>query len=191
MRILGIDPGLARVGWAVVDHDHETKSLTAIAFDCFETKKEVETSKRLAQIYDQIMMLIRIHEPDVLAIEQLFFAINAKTAFAVSQARGVILLAGAKKGIPNFVYTPLQVKMIVTGYGRAEKEEVGKRIKKLLKLTKVPKLDDTADALAVAIAHTLSNGVHTNKPYQKPVKKSKAKANGVKKVLPKLQPLSL
>ncbi len=179
MRILGIDPGLARVGWAVVDQID--KELTAIAFDCFETAKEVETSKRLEQIYDQIMMLIRIHEPDILAIEQLFFAINAKTAFAVSQARGVILLAGAKKRIPNFVYTPLQVKLLITGYGRAEKDEVGKRIKKILKLRKAPKLDDTVDALAVAIAHTLSNGNHTNKPYQKPIKK----------VLLKSVPLSL
>lgn len=176
MRILGIDPGLARVGWAIVDHDLENKTLVAIDFDCFETGKEVETSKRLAQIYDQMMMLIRVHKPDVLAIEQLFFAINAKTAFAVSQARGVILLAGAKKRIPNFVYTPLQVKLMITGYGRAEKEEVGKIIKKMLKLTKVPKLDDTADALAVAIAHTLANGNHTNKPYVKPVKKPRLKS---------------
>lgn len=179
MRILGIDPGIARVGWAVIDHDHKNKTLQAIAFDCFETGKEVETSKRLAQIYDQMMMLIRIHKPDVLAIEQLFFAINAKTAFAVSQARGVILLAGAKKRIPNFVYTPLQVKLMVAGHGRAEKDEVAKMIKKMLKLKVAPKLDDTADALAVAIAHTLSNGNHTNKPYQKPVKK------GVKKSRPK------
>ena len=171
MRILGIDPGLARIGWAVVDK--KKGELTAVAFDCFETKKEVETSKRLEQIYDQIMLLIRTHEPDVLAIEQLFFAVNAKTAFAVSQARGVILLAGAKKRIPNFVYTPLQVKLIITGYGRAEKDEVGKRIKKLLKLKKIPKLDDTVDALAVAIAHTLSNGTHTNKAYVKPIKKVK------------------
>lgn len=171
MRILGIDPGLARVGWAIVDHDKKNKTLVAIDFDCFETEKEVETSRRLAQIYDQVMMLIRIHKPDVLAIEQLFFAINAKTAFAVSQARGVILLAGAKKRIPNYVYTPLQVKLMVAGHGRAEKDEVGKRIKKLLNLKKAPKLDDTADALAVAIAHTLANGNHTNKPYQKPTKK--------------------
>lgn len=170
MRILGVDPGLARVGWAVIDQNHKDKTISAIAFDCFETEKEVETSKRLAQIYDQMMMLIRVHKPDVLAIEQLFFAINAKTAFAVSQARGVILLAGAKKRIPNYVYTPLQVKLMITGYGRAEKDEVGKKIKKLLNLRKIPKLDDTADALAVAIAHTLSNGNHTNKPYQKPVK---------------------
>lgn len=175
MRILGIDPGLARVGWAVVDQ--KNKKLSAVAFDCFETEKEVETSKRLEQIYDQIMMLIRTHEPDVLAIEQLFFAINAKTAFAVSQARGVILLAGAKKRIPNFVYTPLQVKLIITGYGRAEKDEVGKKIKRILKLKSAPKLDDTVDALAVAIAHTFLNGVHTNKPYQKPTRK----LNGEKK----------
>ncbi len=162
-----MDPGLARVGWAIVEE--KKGELKAIAFDCFTTKKEIETSKRLEQIYDQIILLIRTHDPDVLAIEQLFFAANAKTAFAVSQARGVMLLAGAKKRIPNFVYTPLQVKMIVTGYGRAEKGEVGKRIKKLLKLTKIPKLDDTVDALAVAVAHTLSNGNHTNKPYQKPL----------------------
>lgn len=178
MRILGIDPGLARVGWAVVDHNRKNKTLSAVAFDCFETEKEVETSKRLAQIYDQMMMLIRTHKPDVLAIEQLFFAINAKTAFAVSQARGVILLAGAKKKIPNFVYTPLQVKLMVAGHGRAEKDQVAKIIKKLLNLRKVPKLDDTADALAVAIAHTLSNGNHTNKPYQKPMK---IKGHGRKK----------
>lgn len=175
MRILGVDPGLARVGWAVIDQNHKDKTLSAIAFDCFETEKEVETSKRLAQIYDQMMMLIRVHKPDVLAIEQLFFAINAKTAFAVSQARGVILLAGAKKRIPNFVYTPLQVKLMVAGHGRAEKDAVANKIIKMLKLKKAPKIDDTADALAVAIAHTLSNGNHTNKPYQKPIK------NGVKK----------
>ena len=156
MRILGIDPGVARTGWAIIEH--KNRSLKAIAYDCFITQKEVETSKRLQKIYNQIRFLIKTHSPDVLAVEQIFFAANAKTAFAVSQARGVILLAGAQKKLPNFIYTPLQVKLLLTGYGRAEKDEVWKKVRKLLNLKIKPKVDDTTDALAVAITHALKNG---------------------------------
>lgn len=156
MRILGIDPGVARTGWAIIEE--KDGEISAIAYDCFITSKDDEASKRLHQIYNQIKFVIKTHSPDILVIEQLFFNTNVKTAFAVSQARGVMLLAAEQKKLPNFFYTPLQVKVAITGYGRAEKVEVGKEIKKILKLKHVPKLDDTADALAVAVAHIYANG---------------------------------
>lgn len=164
MRILGVDPGVARCGWAIIEE--KDGKLKAIAYDCFTTDKEEEMSKRLMQIHKQIRFLIKTHGPDELAVEQIFFAANAKTAFNVSQARGVILLAGAQKKLPNFIYTPLQVKMSLTGYGRAEKDEVWKRVRKLLSLKTKPKLDDTADALAVAIAHAFSKNKHLRQPLE-------------------------
>lgn len=154
MRILGIDPGLARIGWAVVER--EKASVRAFAYDCFETKAKGKTEWRLLQIHNEMVRLIQAYEPDALAIEELFFGTNAKTAFLVGQARGVVLLAAAQKNIPVAIYTPLQVKIAVTGYGRADKQQVGRMVKTLLKLSEIPKPDDTADALAVALTHTFS-----------------------------------
>lgn len=154
MRILGIDPGIARTGWAVVDSNKS--KLTAIAYGCIETEASKDTSKRLAFIHKEVETIIKKYSPETLAIEELFFNTNAKTAFVVGQARGVILLAAEQKLLPNSIYTPLQVKIAITGYGRAEKDQIGKMVKTLLSLKELPKLDDTSDALAVAIAHAFS-----------------------------------
>lgn len=154
MRILGIDPGIARTGWAVVDSNNS--KVKAVAYGCIETKASKDTSKRLAEIHKEILNIIKKYSPETLAIEELFFNTNAKTAFIVGQARGVILLAAEQKLIPNFIYTPLQVKIAITGYGRAEKNQVAKMVKTILSLKEMPKLDDTSDALAVAITHAFS-----------------------------------
>jgi crossover junction endodeoxyribonuclease RuvC len=154
MRILGIDPGIGRTGWGVIDDT--AGKLTVIAYDCFETTPNSPTPERLVKIFNHITFLIEEHKPEALGIEELFFNTNVTTAFTVGQARGVILLAAEQGGLPIGIYTPLQVKMAVTGYGRAEKKQVGDIVKLLLKLKTVPKPDDTADALAIAITHAFS-----------------------------------
>lgn len=154
MVILGIDPGYARVGWAIVQSD-KGKAISD-KFGCIETSKDTDSQDRLVYVYKQICALIKKYKPDVLAIEELFFTTNAKTAFKVGEARGVITLAGAIKKIPVFSYTPLQIKIAVTGYGNADKGQVGRMIKAILKLKEMPKLDDTADALAVALTHSFT-----------------------------------
>jgi crossover junction endodeoxyribonuclease RuvC len=154
MRILGIDPGIGRCGWGIIDS--QGSKLTVQDFGCIETSSEKEVPERLSQIFAEILKLIKTYKPEALAIEELFFNTNAKTAFVVGQARGVILLAGSENKLDIAIYTPLQVKMALTGYGRAEKEQIGKMVKTLLGLKEIPKPDDTADALAIAIAHAFS-----------------------------------
>lgn len=154
MIILGIDPGIARVGWAIVER--QGSNFKSQKYGCFETSSKREHSQRLVDIHAFISELIKKHNPDSLAIEELFFNKNTKTAFVVGQARGAIILASAQKKIPVFVYTPLQVKSAVTGYGKAEKAQVGKMVKTILKLSEIPKPDDTADALAVALTHAFT-----------------------------------
>ncbi len=154
MRILGIDPGIGRCGWGVIEE--KKGKITAVDYGCFETSPKLSAEKRLQEIYGGVGKIIKKYSPDSMSIEELFFNTNAKTAFMVGQARGVILLAGSQNNLPIHVYTPLQVKMAVTGYGRAEKDQIGKMVKVILKLDQIPKLDDTADALAVAIAHSFS-----------------------------------
>ncbi len=154
MRILGIDPGYARVGWAVL----ETRSskLEIRNFGCIETSKNTAAQERLVYVYKEVCALIKKYKPDALAVEELFFTSNAKTAFKVGEARGVIILAGAMQKISVASYTPLQVKAAVTGYGNADKTQVGKMIKAILKLKEMPKLDDTVDAIAVALTHSFT-----------------------------------
>lgn len=154
MRVLGIDPGIGRLGWGVIDN--VKGKITSVAYDCFETPSTMDVPKRLEQIYIHMLEIIELYQPDELGIEDLFFSNNAKTAFVVGQARGVVLLAAAQKNLSIGVYTPLQVKSAVTGYGKAEKRQVGEMVKILLKLKSVPKPDDTADALAIAITHAFS-----------------------------------
>lgn len=154
MRILGIDPGIGRCGWGVIEE--KKGKIKAIAYGCFETSAKTEIAKRLEEIHREVSKVIKEHSADFLAIEELFFNTNAKTAFVVGQARGVILLAASQNNIPIHIYTPLQVKVAVTGYGRAEKGQIGKMVKTILKLESVPKLDDTSDALAIALAHAFS-----------------------------------
>ncbi len=154
MVILGIDPGIGRMGWGVIKIQDSRFKIQDCG--CIETSAKLKNEERLLQIHQEITKIIKKYKPDALAIEELFFGANSKTALVVGQARGVVLLCAGQHSLPVLVYTPLQVKMALTGYGRAEKNQIGKMVKILLKLDSVPKLDDTADALAVAITHALS-----------------------------------
>ncbi len=154
MRILGIDPGIGRCGWAVVDSNKG--KVIAIDYGCFETDSKTNVEKRLEEIHGGVEKIIKKYSVNCLGIEELFFNTNAKTAFVVGQARGVILLAASQNKLPIHIYTPLQVKIAVTGYGRAEKDQIGKMVKTILKLDSIPKPDDTADALAIALCHAFS-----------------------------------
>lgn len=154
MVILGIDPGLATVGFGIVDYFRD--SFAVIEYGAILTAAGEKTENRLSEIYDGVCELCKTYSPDAVSIEELFFNNNRKTAVAVCQARGVILLAAKKCGVPIYEYTPLQIKQAVTGYGRAEKAQIQYMVKNILKLREVPKPDDTADALAMAICHAYS-----------------------------------
>ena len=151
MRILGIDPGYAIVGWGVLDYSNN--KFTPIDFGAVTTEAGTPFELRLERIYDDVTAIIERYRPESMAIEKLFFNNNAKTAIDVSQARGVTLLAAVKQGIDIFEYTPLQVKQSVVGYGRAEKKQIIYMTRLILKLDSDPRPDDTADALAAAICH--------------------------------------
>lgn len=154
MLVLGIDPGYARVGWAVLES--QSSKFKIRNYGCIETAKDTDSQDRLAAVYKQVCGLIKKYKPESLAVEELFFTTNAKTAFKVGEARGVIMLSGALQKIPVFSYTPLQIKIAVTGYGKADKPQVGRMIKAILKLKEMPKLDDTVDAIAVALTHAFT-----------------------------------
>jgi len=147
--ILGIDPGLATVGYGVISYDG--KNSKVIDFGVIQTPKEDNVAVRLAMIDKASEQLITKFKPDAIAIEELFFNTNTKTAIMVGQARGVALLACANSGLPVYEFTPLQIKQGLVGYGRAEKKQVQMMVKTILGLSSVPKPDDTADALAAAI----------------------------------------
>lgn len=151
LRILGIDPGIARLGYGVVDV--AGSQLRCITYGCIETDAHTPLSLRLQTIYREMTALFMEYHPQVMAVEELFFNRNTTTAFTVSQARGVILLSAAEQETPLVEYTPMQVKQAVTGYGRADKQQIQQMVKLLLGLAKLPKPDDAADALAIAIAH--------------------------------------
>lgn len=151
MVILGIDPGTAIVGYGVIKGSR--KKPTLVDYGCITTSKELSPAQRLRIIHNKTASLIRKHKPSVLAIERLFFNRNVKTATAVGRAAGVIMLAAAKAEVPVFEYMPLQVKMMIDGYGRASKKKIQERVGKILNLKRVPKPDDAADALAIAICH--------------------------------------
>ncbi|MBQ3086430.1 MAG: crossover junction endodeoxyribonuclease RuvC [Clostridia bacterium] len=156
MVILGIDPGYAIVGWGVVRY--ESNRFKTLDFGAVTTPAGMHFADRLEKIYDGIDFLLSQYKPDALSIEKLFFNTNQKTAIDVAQARGVILLAAKKAGVEVFEYTPLQVKQSVVGYGRAEKKQVQEMTRVILNLNAVPKPDDTADALALAICHGHASG---------------------------------
>lgn len=156
MIVLGIDPGYAIVGWGVVRY--ERGRFVPLDFGAVLTPAGMDFSRRLEIIYDELLTLMDRAKPDALAVEKLYFKNNQKTAIDVAQARGVILLAAKKRGIPLYEYTPLQVKSAVTGYGQAEKPQVMEMTRRLLGLREVPKPDDTADALAIAICHGQMGG---------------------------------
>ncbi len=151
MVILGIDPGLAIVGYGVIEY--KSPKFKTIAHGAILTPSKTEVEDRIELIYDRLDELIKLYKPDAIAIEELFFNTNQKTGISVAEARGVILLCCKKNGIDIFEYTPLQVKQSVVGYGRADKKQVIHMVKLLLNLESAPKLDDTCDALAIAICH--------------------------------------
>ncbi len=155
MRILGIDPGLATVGFSVVDC--EKNKMKLVTCGVISTPAHTSLSSRLDRIYDDMEELIKTFNPDVMSIEELFFNTNITTGIAVAHARGVILLAAYKLGVRVFEYTPLQVKQAVVGYGRAEKNQVIDMVKRILNLPAAPKPDDAADAVALAICHARSS----------------------------------
>lgn len=154
--ILGIDPGYAIVGWGAIEY--KNNHFGVLGYGTVTTEAHTSFTTRLEQIYDGIFHLIDEYTPDAMAIEKLFFNTNQKTAIDVAQARGVTVLAAQKHSVPIFEYTPLQVKQSVVGYGRAEKKQVQEMTKIILNLSRVPKPDDTADALAMAICHAHVNG---------------------------------
>jgi len=151
MRILGIDPGTAITGYGIVDY--QGNRFSVVDYNCFRTQAGLSLAERLQIIYHGILNIIERYNPTHVAVEELFFNNNARTALAVGHARGVIFLSAAEKGLPVFEYTPLQVKQAVAGYGRAEKKQVQYMVKSILCLPAVPTPDDIADALAVSICH--------------------------------------
>ena len=156
MRILGIDPGYAILGWGVIDY--EGNHFKVIAYDSLITDKDTPMPDRLKSLYNGLADIISKYSPDVCSIEELYFNNNAKTAILVGEARGVAVLACANGNLPISEYTPLQIKQALVGYGRAEKKQIQEMVKTILNLEKVPKPDDTADALAAAICHAHSSG---------------------------------
>ncbi len=151
MRILGIDPGLAIVGWSIVDFDKSGKA-TAVDYGAITTQKGQSVGSRLFEIYNDLNHILKEFEPDYCGVETLLFYNNAKTAIVVGEARGVILLCLERSNIPVHEFTPLQVKSSISGYGKATKNQVQENVKMLFNLEQIPKPDDVADALALSIA---------------------------------------
>lgn len=151
MIIFGLDPGYATVGFGVLSYD--ASRFKVLEYGAITTDKDTPFVKRIEEIYDGMNYLLGKYQPAAMAVEKLFFNTNSTTAISVAQARGVCLLSAVKHGVEVAEYTPLQVKMAVTGYGRAEKHQIMEMTKTLLSLREIPKPDDAADALAVAVCH--------------------------------------
>ena len=151
MIVLGIDPGLATTGYAVVEEAYGKPILKA--YGCLKTPAKMMEQERLVIIYNDVVNLLAQHQVQEVAIEQLFFNTNVTTALSVGQARGVAILAVAKQGLPIAEYTPLQVKQAVAGYGRADKQQVQRMVQSLLGLTEIIRPDDAADAVAICLCH--------------------------------------
>ena len=149
MRIIGIDPGIAITGYGIIDKSGD--NYKAVCYDKIVTQAGRQTYERLTHIYDSLTDMFQKYQPQCAAVEELFFNKNAKTAMIIGQARGVAILAAANAGLDIYEYTPLQIKQAVVGYGRASKNQVQKMVKLLLGLKEVPRPDDVADALAVAL----------------------------------------
>ena len=156
MRVLGIDPGYAIVGWGVLDQ--AGSRYAPVAYGAICTEKDTPFEQRLAEIYDGLADILDRYRPQALSIEKLYYQHNQTTVIGVAEARGVILLAAAQAGVPVCEYTPMQVKQAVTGYGKAVKKQIQEMTRVLLHLPAIPKPDDTADALALAIAHCHCSG---------------------------------
>jgi crossover junction endodeoxyribonuclease RuvC len=151
MTVLGLDPGIATVGFGVIKAEGSRQTL--VRCGVIRTASGTRLALRLKQIYDDVCELISIYKPDAIAVEELFFNTNLKTGISVAHGRGVMILAGEERGIPMFEYTPLQVKQTVAGYGRAGKKQVMEMVRRLLLMNELPHPDDAADALAIAICH--------------------------------------
>lgn len=154
MRIIGIDPGYAIVGFGIIEYNKS--SFSTVQYGAITTPADMDFNSRLKVIYDDLCSVLDSYRPEYLAIERLYFTSNQKTAIAVAEARGVTLLAARQRNIPIYEYTPLQVKQSVTGYGKAIKKQVQEMTKRILNLPEIPKPDDTADALAIAVCHAHS-----------------------------------
>jgi crossover junction endodeoxyribonuclease RuvC len=151
VTILGIDPGIATVGFGVLQADRDM--LKAVKYGAITTSAGVPLAERLMEIEHDLTEIIKMFSPDAISVEELFFNTNVTTGISVAHGRGVILLTAAKSGVPVFEYTPLQVKQAVVGYGRAEKHQVMDMARRILRMQSIPKPDDAADALAIAICH--------------------------------------
>lgn len=154
MKILGIDPGMAIVGYGLIEIEED--KLELLTSGSIQTDKNLPDSKRLLEIFEDLSTIIQKYQPDCASVEELFFFKNQKTVIPVAEARGVILTVLEKFQIPTFGYTPMVVKQVLTGYGRAEKKEVEQMVKIALEREDLPKLDDTVDAIAIAICHSRS-----------------------------------
>ncbi|MCI5888160.1 MAG: crossover junction endodeoxyribonuclease RuvC [Brachyspira sp.] len=154
MKILGIDPGMAIVGYSLVDYDGKVCKL--LKSGSIQTKKGTREASRLLEIMEDMTTIVEAFKPDVASIEKLFFFRNQTTVMPVAHARGIILAILEKYGVPIFEYTPMEVKQVLTGYGRADKKEVEQMVKLALGTDLLPKLDDTVDSIAIAICHTRS-----------------------------------
>lgn len=154
MKILGIDPGMAIVGYGLIEIDGSNIEL--LASGSIQTDKSLSDSKRLLEIFNDLSFVVDKYKPDCASVENLFFFKNQKTVIPVAEARGVILTVLEKFDVPTYSYTPMEVKQVLTGYGRAEKKEVEQMVKITLETDVLPKLDDTVDAIAIAICHSRS-----------------------------------
>ena len=151
MIVIGIDPGLARVGYGVIEADN--RNPVPVCYGCIETGRDRSTSERLLHIYNEVTALIDRYPPAQIAVEKLFFTKNITSGMSVSEARGVILLLAEQRKIPVTEYTPNQVKQAITGSGRADKRQMQEMITRLLRLPEIPRPDDAADALSIALCH--------------------------------------
>lgn len=149
MRVLGIDPGIERLGYAVIDD--ASSGLSLVSYGLVTTDKSLPKPERFAQIYDDVVSLVEQYRPEVLSLETLLFAKNVKTAMTVSEVRGILILISMQKGLLLKELTPLQVKTVVTGYGKADKVQMQNAIKMLFALREIPKPDDVADAIGIAL----------------------------------------
>lgn len=154
MKILGIDPGMAIVGYGLIEV--ENSEITLLTSGSIQTDKKLSDSKRLLEIYNDLTTIVEKYQPDCASVEELFFFKNQKTVIPVAEARGVIITVLEKFNVPTYSYTPMEVKQVLTGYGRAEKKEVEQMVKIALNSNNLPKLDDTVDAIAIAICHSRS-----------------------------------
>lgn len=162
-RVLSIDTGIAITGWSVTEKNKElANKYNLIDYSAITTDSKLSDTERLRLLYNELVEIIEKHNPTEMAVESLFYFKNQKTVISVAQARGVILLAGANKGLPVYNYTPLQVKTAVTGYGRADKKQIQKMVQLIFKLREIPKPDDIADAIAISVCHWSSKNSYIN-----------------------------